>query len=71
MQHRMVDVVVATAGGLEEDLIKCMGHMHIGDFALKGAQALYAASKPLISLSTNVQNLSCIRRHGFHSMDCA
>lgn len=32
----MVDVVVATAGGVEEDLIKCMGDTYVGDFQLKG-----------------------------------
>ncbi|KAK9831860.1 hypothetical protein WJX81_002783 [Elliptochloris bilobata] len=37
VQHRMVDVVVTTAGGVEEDLIKCLGNTYCGDFALKGA----------------------------------
>lgn len=37
----MVDVLVTTAGGIEEDLIKCMGNTYVGDFALKGALALY------------------------------
>ena len=32
----MVDVIVTTAGGVEEDLIKCMGSTYIGDFAHKG-----------------------------------
>lgn len=32
----MVDVVVSTAGGVEEDLIKCLGHTYLGDFHLKG-----------------------------------
>ncbi|KAG9153089.1 hypothetical protein Leryth_012351 [Lithospermum erythrorhizon] len=36
-QHRMVDVMVTTAGGIEEDLIKCLGHTYKGDFALPGA----------------------------------
>lgn len=36
VQHRMVDVIVTTAGGVEEDLIKCMGSTYIGDFAHKG-----------------------------------
>jgi deoxyhypusine synthase len=35
----MVDVLVSTAGGLEEDLIKCMGHTYVGDFQLKGGVA--------------------------------
>jgi deoxyhypusine synthase len=29
-------VIVTTAGGIEEDFIKCMGHTYMGDFALKG-----------------------------------
>ncbi|XP_061414150.1 deoxyhypusine synthase isoform X1 [Lethenteron reissneri] len=36
VQHSMVDVIVTTAGGVEEDLIKCMAHTFVGDFALKG-----------------------------------
>ena len=36
-QHRMVDVVVSTAGGVEEDFIKCLAPTYLGDFALKGA----------------------------------
>mmetsp|Transcript_31254 Transcript_31254/g.69558 ORF Transcript_31254/g.69558 Transcript_31254/m.69558 type:complete len:361 (-) Transcript_31254:688-1770(-) len=36
VQHKMVDVLVTTAGGVEEDLIKCLGHTYIGDFAAKG-----------------------------------
>lgn len=36
VQHRMVDVLVTTAGGIEEDFIKCMGHTYMGDFQLKG-----------------------------------
>ncbi|GFH28771.1 uncharacterized protein HaLaN_27316, partial [Haematococcus lacustris] len=38
LQHRMVDAVVATAGGVEEDLIKCLAHTYVGDFHLKGAE---------------------------------
>lgn len=36
-KNRMVDVLVTTAGGVEEDLIKCLGKTYLGDFALKGA----------------------------------
>ncbi|GAA6229591.1 deoxyhypusine synthase-like [Lates japonicus] len=35
-EHRMVDVLVTTAGGIEEDLIKCLGPVYIGDFTLPG-----------------------------------
>ncbi|XP_028950729.2 deoxyhypusine synthase isoform X2 [Malus domestica] len=33
----MVDVVVSTAGGIEEDLIKCLAPTYRGDFSLPGA----------------------------------
>jgi len=36
VQHSMVDVIVTTAGGIEEDIIKCLGSTYIGDFRLKG-----------------------------------
>ncbi|XP_011602221.2 deoxyhypusine synthase [Takifugu rubripes] len=35
-QHRMVDVLVTTAGGIEEDLIKCLGPVYLGEFNLSG-----------------------------------
>src|SRR6185369_5143695 len=38
VQHRQVDVLVTTAGGVEEDLIKCLAPTHLGDFALPGAR---------------------------------
>lgn len=37
VQHRMVDVLVTTAGGVEEDLIKCLAPTYKGDFSLPGA----------------------------------
>ncbi|GAB4820672.1 hypothetical protein N2152v2_007718 [Parachlorella kessleri] len=37
VQHSLVDVLVTTAGGVEEDLIKCMGDTYMGDFHLAGA----------------------------------
>ncbi|KAL4475453.1 hypothetical protein ABPG72_022088 [Tetrahymena utriculariae] len=32
VQHKMVDCIVTTAGGVEEDFIKCMSDFHLGDF---------------------------------------
>lgn len=32
LQHQMVQVVCSTAGGIEEDLIKCMAPTHVGRF---------------------------------------
>ncbi|XP_015117290.1 probable deoxyhypusine synthase [Diachasma alloeum] len=38
IQHKMVDCIVATAGGVEEDLIKCLGPTYLGKFELDGKQ---------------------------------
>ncbi|KAI9336243.1 deoxyhypusine synthase [Pilaira anomala] len=35
-QHKMVDVIVSSAGGVEEDFIKCLAPTYLGDFALDG-----------------------------------
>eukprot|EP01012_Entosiphon_sulcatum_P062640 TRINITY_DN8910_c0_g1_i1.p1 TRINITY_DN8910_c0_g1~~TRINITY_DN8910_c0_g1_i1.p1 ORF type:complete len:410 (-),score=78.23 TRINITY_DN8910_c0_g1_i1:37-1266(-) len=35
-QHSMVQVITTTAGGIEEDFIKCLAPTYLGDFALKG-----------------------------------
>ncbi|KAL3825236.1 hypothetical protein ACJIZ3_021265 [Penstemon smallii] len=37
LQHHMVDVVVTTAGGIEEDLVKCLAPTYKGAFSLPGA----------------------------------
>jgi deoxyhypusine synthase len=31
-QHRLVDCIVSTGGGIEEDFIKCLGPTKIGAF---------------------------------------
>ena len=38
VQNKMVDVICTTAGGIEEDFIKCLAPTYMGDFALKGAE---------------------------------
>jgi deoxyhypusine synthase len=38
VEHKMVDCIVASAGGIEEDFIKCLAPTYLGDFALKGAE---------------------------------
>ena len=38
VQHKMVDCLVTTAGGIEEDFIKTHAPFHIADFRLDGAQ---------------------------------
>ncbi len=37
-KHKLVDIIVTTAGGVEEDLIKCFAPFYIGDFELSGAK---------------------------------
>jgi len=38
VQHRHVSAIVTTAGGVEEDLIKCLAPTYLGDFAAQGAK---------------------------------
>ncbi|XP_059162660.1 deoxyhypusine synthase-like isoform X2 [Physella acuta] len=38
VQHNMVDCVVSSAGGIEEDFIKCMAPTYMGDFSLPGKE---------------------------------
>ena len=35
-EHKKVDVIVTTAGGIEEDIIKCLGDFILGDFNADG-----------------------------------
>lgn len=37
VQHRHVHAIVTTAGGVEEDLIKCLGPTYLGSFSTPGA----------------------------------
>ncbi|CAK7901177.1 deoxyhypusine synthase [[Candida] anglica] len=36
VQHKMVSAIVASAGGVEEDLIKCLAPTYMGEFSLPG-----------------------------------
>lgn len=38
VQHGMVDCLVTTAGGIEEDIIKCFQPTYMGDFKLSGRE---------------------------------
>ena len=38
VKNKMVDCIVTTAGGIEEDIIKCLGKTYLGDFNLKGTE---------------------------------
>uniref|UniRef100_A0A0R3X239 deoxyhypusine synthase n=1 Tax=Hydatigena taeniaeformis TaxID=6205 RepID=A0A0R3X239_HYDTA len=33
VQHNLVDVLVTSAGGVEEDFVKCMANFYVGDFS--------------------------------------
>ena len=37
VEHNYVDCLVTTAGGIEEDIIKCLAPTYLGDFELKGS----------------------------------
>jgi deoxyhypusine synthase len=37
-EHKKVDVIVTSAGGIEEDIIKCLGDFKLGDFRLPGKE---------------------------------
>lgn len=38
VQHSMVDCIVTTAGGIEEDFIKCLAPTYVGSFELAGKE---------------------------------
>lgn len=38
VQHKMVSAIVSSAGGIEEDLIKCLAPTFLGDFTLNGSR---------------------------------
>lgn len=38
VKNNMVDCIVTTAGGIEEDLMKCIAPSYLGDFSLRGAE---------------------------------
>jgi deoxyhypusine synthase len=35
-KHKLVDCIVTTAGGVEEDFIKCLGTTVLGEFETRG-----------------------------------
>lgn len=37
VEHKLVDCIVTTAGGIEEDIIKCLGPVYVGDFRMDGS----------------------------------
>ena len=37
-EHKMIDAIVTTCGGIEEDFIKCLAPFYLGDFSLPGKE---------------------------------
>jgi len=37
-EHKKIDAIVTTVGGIEEDIIKCLGDFTLGDFKVKGKE---------------------------------
>jgi len=37
-EHRLIDCIVTTAGGVEEDIMKCIRPHYVGSFELKGSE---------------------------------
>jgi hypothetical protein len=37
-QHDLIDCIVTSAGGVEEDLIKCLAPTHVGSFEMNGRE---------------------------------
>ncbi|MEK6892729.1 MAG: deoxyhypusine synthase [Nanoarchaeota archaeon] len=38
VEHKKINVIVTTAGGVEEDIIKCLGDFKLGDFRASGKE---------------------------------
>lgn len=38
VKNKLVDVIVSSAGGVEEDFIKCLGDTYLGEFKMKGSE---------------------------------
>ena len=36
-QHKMISCIVTTTGGIEEDIMKCLEPVYLGDFNMKGS----------------------------------
>jgi len=38
VKHKKINVLITTAGGIEEDIIKCLGDFYLGDFRASGKE---------------------------------
>lgn len=60
-QHKMIDCLVTTCGGIEEDFMKCMGDFYIGDFHLSG--------KKLREQGINRTGNMLVTMNNYHKLD--
>lgn len=51
-----VDVIVTTAGGIEEDFIKCLAHTYLGDFSLPGKELRLRGINRLATVAASLNN---------------
>ncbi|KAL1230724.1 Deoxyhypusine synthase [Trichinella spiralis] len=58
VEHNMVDCLVTSAGGIEEDLIKCLAPTYLGDFRLDGAQLRQKGFNHKLVEEQTTQNVS-------------
>lgn len=54
-----MDVIVTTAGGIEEDFIKCLAHTYLGDFSLPGKELRLRGINRLATADT-IHVMSCL-----------
>ncbi len=65
VEHKKINVIVTTAGGIEEDIIKCLGDFVLGDFRASGTKLrkkginrignIYAANNRYVEFEKFVQ----------------
>lgn len=52
-KHRMIDVIVTSAGGIEEDFVKCLAPTLLGDFQLEVCYPVLRLSCEIYQLGKN------------------
>ena len=62
VQHKMVDALVTTAGGIEEDIIKCFEPTFMGDFKLNGRELRKKGINRIGNLLVSSGAVPCGRR---------
>ena len=54
-----VDVLVTTAGGIEEDFIKCLAPSYLGDFKMKGKEPIRMQHMKRKCLHSSARSMDC------------